>query len=648
MQTLFRKGLQSKPSGQSQTFWKRTSKEFIGFRFTRQKSSTGATPATSASSLKPPDISGGPRAKLHAAVFSSLAAYFVLAYIFMDDIVDILEENKAKFVKKIEPPQPRKGELSDVAENQMKTDLPNSLATVKDIEGGDKERKDVSSKNLIESNKSMIDVKVDTVKALETTNASDALETANAPEANSLVSGSNLDREEIIETAPIVESSENDKKGSKIEENIETEPQDTLSVQLSGSETENGLDGSETTSYTLLHSEAYENLPTRISLPAVGAESRFEEWKQGLSSSLVDQMTLSIVTRNDKIDELIEDLEGLNENGIRLRITQLAAELFERSKWEKIRLDDRTRRLTEAITSRSEALMKRQRLELEKESNLIISGEEKSLLDALSGDLKQLQNDYEAKGKEEMERCASVNLTNLRDSLELKVAALRKEYDLTFSLKAALIHEENVKHLLSLQRGLESVRSNLHALKVITPDDDSLIPNHRLAASLNLIRGLSGSHPIKEEISTLKGICCDDELLKVLVDSVPVNAIENGIPTVNELASRFKTVRDEVRKLSYAPKDAPFLLGHAVGHLLASLSMQRSGLVTGNGVEEALARAEFHMQQGQLVEALEEVKLPCFDHNANNLMKDWQEDINDRIIVDEISKSLAKHVQLSS
>ena len=84
---------------------------------------------------------------------------------------------------------------------------------------------------------------------------------------------------------------------------------------------------------------------------------------------------------------------------------------------------------------------------------------------------------------------------------------------------------------------------------------------------------------------------------------------------MSELQVRFQVMRDEVRKAALAPDNAPQLVGQIIGTLMASIASAPKGYVTGDGVEERLARAQFELERGrvrQAVKEIEGVEVRCF------------------------------------
>ena len=136
----------------------------------------------------------------------------------------------------------------------------------------------------------------------------------------------------------------------------------------------------------------------------------------------------------------------------------------------------------------------------------------------------------------------------------------------------------------------------------------------------------------------MKEACNDDPLFTSVLSSLRSEALTDGIPTLPELRLRFKVVRNEVRKVALAPEAAPKLVGQIVGNVLAAVSFAPKGYVKGEGVEEALARATYLLEQEDLQGAVKEIS--NLDGYAKKLVADWKQSANDRLNAEEAVKVL--------
>lgn len=130
---------------------------------------------------------------------------------------------------------------------------------------------------------------------------------------------------------------------------------------------------------------------------------------------------------------------------------------------------------------------------------------------------------------------------------------------------------------------------------------------------------------------------------------MPVRALEEGVPTAEELRARFNAVKSEVRRAALVPANAPSVIGQAVGSILAALSWAPKGFVPGEGLEEILARASYFIDQGDLRNCLKELQLvegvagsssSSSPNTASSQMNDWTALAEDRLAVEELVGAL--------
>jgi hypothetical protein len=80
------------------------------------------------------------------------------------------------------------------------------------------------------------------------------------------------------------------------------------------------------------------------------------------------------------------------------------------------------------------------------------------------------------------------------------------------------------------------------------------------------------------------------------------------------------------------------MIGSLVGTLLARATHPPEGLLPGPGVEETLARASFHLEQGRLREAWDE--LNSLEGYTRTLATDWIDLAEQRLTVEMLAKAL--------
>lgn len=80
------------------------------------------------------------------------------------------------------------------------------------------------------------------------------------------------------------------------------------------------------------------------------------------------------------------------------------------------------------------------------------------------------------------------------------------------------------------------------------------------------------------------------------------------------------------------------IFSHLIGSALAAISVAPSGLVPGNGSEEALSRAAYYLERGRIAESLKE--LQAVQGYGQVQMRDWISLAQERLVVDQAIRVL--------
>lgn len=377
---------------------------------------------------------------------------------------------------------------------------------------------------------------------------------------------------------------------------------------------------------------------------AVPAEVKAAEMKHDVASVLMEELNeQTAVFRRELEATLMKDLEHMNEDQLRLRIAQLASEFFERTKWEGIRLHQSLRQLEADLSKKYIDLLAEQRSQLETELIKAIYSKEKDLSVEFDRKLHTIQGNFELQLREALKSQADVFSRNLVQQLEGQKADILQQAEDDANIQVAQIKKDTASKLLEHQTTVSKVETQLADINKIVDSRETLrmLSNslHKQSAALLAFENaLVSSSPLKREVVAMKAACNDDPLFSSVLSSIRPKAIEDGISTLPELRLRFKVVRNEVRKVALAPEAAPKLVGQIVGNVLASLSFAPKGYVKGEGVEEALARATYLLEQEDLNGAVKE--LSDMDGYAKKLVADWQLSAKDRLNAEEAVKVL--------
>eukprot|EP01039_Chlorochromonas_danica_P006382 gene6382-7036_t len=390
--------------------------------------------------------------------------------------------------------------------------------------------------------------------------------------------------------------------------------------------------------------EEVKTLPPSL-LPEVDAEVILQK-RRGSSSSadlVADMARQTAVFRQQLQDSLLSDLHDLDAPALRARLTSLAGELFERLSWENVRLAGAVRAVEQQEEERYTHLLAQQRRELQIEIDRLLFEKEKAVVQEAAERVREAEDRAEAR----LQGALRAQGEGFRASLLASLADQQNALQAELNEKVALLRKSHNDHLLEMQPRLEELNGALlaaqqevaEAVRVVK----SAATNHKLSAAVlvldSLLESGGGAGEGVQALQQLREVAEEEEVVRALLAALPADLLtKKHVPTLADLQVRFQVMRDEVRKVVLAPAGAPKLLGQIVGAVLAKLSFTPSGYLTGPGAEEALARAAFRLDHGDLAACVQE--LQGVEGYAQVLMSDWQQLARDRLLVDEARRIL--------
>ena len=382
-------------------------------------------------------------------------------------------------------------------------------------------------------------------------------------------------------------------------------------------------------------------------LPPVPSESRALQ-PSGVSTATMSEMAKQSAALREELDAtLLKDLHTLDANALRTRVAQLAAEFFERTKWEGVRLHQALRLVEAEVSKRYIDLLAQQRAELEVEANKQLHARENELFAEASRRSQDVILKQEESSNRTLRAQAEGFKSVLDDALKKQEAQIRAELTEEMNHSLALVREGHVQQMLKVQQDMASLQADIaafHAAADALSNNKARTVNlHKHAAAvLNLESALRTSAPLSSALNAVRDASNGDALVLALLDSIPATAARSGLPTLPELKARFAVVRGEVRKVALQPEGLPAVIGSVVGSGLANLYWAPTGPVKGDGVEEILARAAHELELGRLPEALNEIK-DIRQPDMQALMKDWLELAKARLASDQAAVALRSH-----
>lgn len=240
------------------------------------------------------------------------------------------------------------------------------------------------------------------------------------------------------------------------------------------------------------------------------------------------------------------------------------------------------------------------------EINKQISDYERRMSIELEQERQRLNQAYIERLAEEVKRVEELSEQKIRN--ELMEQAIEMQRKLNREIKSR-VEEERGGRLGKL----ENLEKSIAELKQLNVDSATFISERtrlqELEVALNALKNVLHEptpRQFTKELFAVKEIAGTDELLQATIASIDKESYEAGVPTLGQLADRFRSVAEEVRKASLLPENAG-VAGHATSWILSKVLFRKRGMVLGSDVEAVLARTEAYLEANDLDSATREM-----------------------------------------
>lgn len=191
--------------------------------------------------------------------------------------------------------------------------------------------------------------------------------------------------------------------------------------------------------------------------------------------------------------------------------------------------------------------------------------------------------------------------------------------------------------LLMLETAVSDLKSRADALAALETRLATLEANVRaplagpalILALDTLGRAAQQSHPFVAELTAVQQLNPQLSGLSVLA---PYAAV--GVPTRAALTAEFPALAAKAFELARQPVEGANLFEKFIYTLTRFVSVRRTGLATGDGIDAILARAEHRVHEGDLAAALDETG--DLSGPAADVLKDWREAAEARLAVEAV------------
>ncbi len=358
----------------------------------------------------------------------------------------------------------------------------------------------------------------------------------------------------------------------------------------------------------------------------------------------------SLALRQELEQALLKDLHTLDAAALRLRVSQLTAELFERMSWENIRLTQSVHQVEQELHEKYSKLLKKQKEELEYELERVLFEREKEISTQSATRIAEVEAKYKNELHATIKAQAEGFQATLQRELQDQQTKITNELQEQLNHALALTNKHHSDVLMQLQPRLETLSASLsayHGVIDATAAQQQLAKDHEAFSTavntleflLNLpvnvqARYRSQPQKIQQLITRIQSLSAKDALVSSVLSTLPQKLITSGeTVSLADVQVRFQVMRQEVRKVALAPKEVPSLVGQFIGSVLATVSLTPKGYVTGAGTEEALARAAYHIERGNVPLGIKE--LESIQGYEQTLMKDWRQLAEEYLLVQQ-------------
>ena len=384
-------------------------------------------------------------------------------------------------------------------------------------------------------------------------------------------------------------------------------------------------------------------------LPPVPSEARIAAISADANQAVADVMDelnqQTVELRKELEATLLKDLDKLDAAALRTRCTQLAAEFFERTKWEGVRLHSNVKQIKGELSKKYQDRMAQQRAELELELNKLLLEREQDLMTQASIAAKEQMSKQEEAFEKSLREQAQGFTNNITIALEKQAADIRDEISVKANNEITLMRDEHVQQQMRTLQSISDLSAKVDAFdhfadKIGGLTNESANMHKFSAAVLSLESALQRNGPMANEVTAVKSYC-DDPLVQGVTASLPKSLLQSGAPSFLELKIRFAVVKDHVRQSAFAPEGLPEVVGQAIGSVLSKLYWAPTGPVDGSGAEEVLSRATYHLESGKLDAAVKE--LEQIGGYGQTILRDWKTNAQNRLLADQAAKALRAH-----
>lgn len=219
----------------------------------------------------------------------------------------------------------------------------------------------------------------------------------------------------------------------------------------------------------------------------------------------------------------------------------------------------------------------------------------------------------------------------LEEDFNEKLASILDTYEAETRRRAVLLADFNQK-----------LRGMKERVATASKKEQLVSRTHQVCAALfSLLDNLEKSRPFQSDLAHLRLLSEGDETLQSALGSIPPEVANHGVRTPSELLQQFLDIRPTVRTQALVPEGGGVAWQMAAS-ALAFVTQPVKGNVSGSDPDAILARAEHHLQRGDVQAAVDE--LAAFKGLAGRALQAWLKSARTRIEVEQAVGAVRSHV----
>lgn len=243
-----------------------------------------------------------------------------------------------------------------------------------------------------------------------------------------------------------------------------------------------------------------------------------------------------------------------------------------------------------------------------------VSAQEEKWTREYHEETKRLAHAYNERLQNEVNAANKVIFAHANNQLLAVHAAREREFAKQIQERVETERSGRLSKLEDLAKELAEIQELTTKAEKTIADSDRAAKLQLAITRLRIALDSDEPVPLAPYFASLRELTTDtnsttteeDSFLSTVLNSVPDDALTQGVLSPAQLSARFHLLEPEIRKASLLPANAG-VAGHVGSIIFSKLLWKKSGNATGDDVESILARADTALTEGRVTDAVAEV-----------------------------------------